>query len=195
MFIETSGTNMTDTEFEKEVSKKIDEIYEAEYVKTDAENQDDDNSESGDPETEEDFSAYDFDDFLKKTKSKVSVKREGCMPSPIFGNRDSSNHNKYRVYIENQKGKISFLFWDSIKNTEDGKPLDTKDALAAFGNDVAAFESEPSYEGFKTAFGYEETEENLAQKAYNGCRKQMEKAKKLFGENQLKELQRLASEY
>ena len=192
--METTGANMADEEFEKEVAKKIDEIYEAEDVETDAQNQTDDVESDGSGNGEE-FSADNFDDFLKKTESKVSVKKEGCMPSPIFGNRDSGNHNKYRVYIENPNGKISFLFWDSIKNTEEGKPLDTKAALAAFGNDVSAFEGEPSYEGFKSAFGYEETEENLAQKAYNGCRKQMEKARKLFDDGQLKELRRLASEY
>ena len=176
---------MSDKDFENEVMAKLSEMDE-EY-KSD--------EETSDNTEESEFSAESFEDFLSKTDSKVSVKKEGCMPSPIFGNRDVNNHNKYRVFIENPNGKISFIFWDSIKNTEDGKKLEVNDALAAFGNDVSAFESEPSYEGFKNSFGYDETEDNLAQKAYNGCRKQMEKAKKLFNEAQLKELCRLASEY
>lgn len=146
-------------------------------------------------ETEEEFTATDFDDFLQKTQSKVTVKKEGCMPSPIFGNRDTRNHNKYRIYIENPKGRISFLFWDSIANTEADKPMDKKDALARFGMDVSSFENAPSYEEFKSEFGYNEANDSVAQKAYNGCRKQMEKAKKVFTDEELSELKRLASEY
>lgn len=63
------------------------------------------------------------------------------------------------------------------------------------GANTADGEFEKEYEGFKSAFGYGETEENLAQKAYNGCGKQVEKAVKPFNEEQLKELRRLASEH
>lgn len=159
-------------------------------------NQENDKDGKGDEENgEETFSAEDLGDFLKKTESKISVKKEGCMPSPIFGNRDTSNHNKFRVYIENPKGRISFIFWDSTANTEKNNPLNPNEALADFGKCVSDYENNPSFEEFKEAFGYDETEENLAQKAYNGCRKMMDKAKKIFDDVQLEELKRLASEY
>lgn len=151
--------------------------------------------DGGEPEEKEAFSADSLDDFLKKTESKVTVKKEGCMPSPIFGNRDSKDHNKFRVFIQNPKGKVSFVFWDSIANTEKNAPLDVTEALADFGRCVQDYEDNPSFDEFKSAFGYDETEVDLAQKAYNGCRKMMDKAKKLFDDAQLDELKRLASEY
>jgi len=89
---------------------------------------------------------------------------------------------------------LSFVFWDSIVNTKEGKELDTEEALAAFGKDISAYEEAPSFEEFKSAFGYDETEVSIAQKAFNGCRAQMEKAKKIFTKKQIEELCRLASE-
>lgn len=152
-------------------------------------------SENGENAKENEFSAENLDDFLKKTETKVTVKKEGCMPSPIFGNRDVKNHNKFRVYVGNPKGKVSFVFWDSIANTEKDSPLDEKDAIADLGRCILDYEGNPSFEEFKEAFGYDETEVDLAQKAYNGCRKMVEKAKKIFDGPQIEELKRLASEY
>lgn len=151
--------------------------------------------ENGEKKEEENFSAENLGDFLKKTESKTTVKKEGCMPSPIFGNKDTKNHNKFRVYIENPKGKVSFIFWDSITNTEKDSPLDTNEALADFGRCISDYEENPSFEEFKETFGYSETDADLAQKAYNGCRKMVEKAKKIFSDAQIEELKRLASEY
>jgi len=191
---------MENENFDEIVKETVDKLYEEEgFGAQDDQGTDDmggdENQETGeDNPEEENFSAESLEDFLKKTESKVSVKKEGCMPSPIFGNRDSKNHNKYRIFIENPKGKISFIFWDSLKNTEEGKSVDTNEALACFANDVEAYENAPSFEEFKAEFGYDETEVDLAQKAFNGCRKQMEKAKKMFTDKQLDELKRLASE-
>jgi len=152
------------------------------------------NETSAGEETGEAFSAESIEDFLQKTDSKVTVKKEGCMPSPIFGNQDQNNHNKYRIFIENPNGKVSFVFWDSIANTKKGVPLDTNEALISFAKDIDAYQMDPSFENFKDAFGYSNTDVDLAQRAYNGCRKQMEKAQKIFTEEQIKELVRLASE-
>jgi len=183
-------------DFEDIVREKLEEIdAEEETTTVNTDQPSDTEPVEDETETEEKFTVTDFDDFLQKTQSKVTVKKEGCMPSPIFGNRDTRNHNKYRVYIENPKGRISFLFWDSIANTEADKPMDKKDALACFGMDVSSFENAPSYEEFKAEFGYDEANDSLAQKAFNGCRKQMEKAKKIFTDEELSELKRLASEY
>lgn len=151
--------------------------------------------DSGEETKDESFTANDLSDFLKKTETKLTVKKEGCMPSPIFGTRDSGkNHNKYRIYVSNPKGKISFIFWDSIINTEKNVPLEEMEALKSFAMDLEAIEEAPSFEEFKNLFGYGETDEQLAQKSFNGCRKQLDKAKKMFTEPQLKELKRLATD-
>ena len=157
---------------------------------------DDENEEGeGEKEEEESFSAKNFDDFLKQTESKITVTADGCMPSPIFGNRDTQNHNKFLVKIENKKGSVSFTYWDSVANTKAKKPLDSNDAMADFGSCIMDYEGNPSPEGFKKAFGYDETEEDIAQKAYTGCRQMFDNAKKMFTKAQLEELKRLASEY
>ena len=156
---------------------------------------DDENEEGEGEKEEESFSAKNFDDFLKQTESKITVTADGCMPSPIFGNRDTQNHNKFLVKIENKKGSVSFTYWDSVANTKAKKPLDSNDAMADFGSCIMDYEGNPSPEGFKKAFGYDETEEDIAQKAYTGCRQMFDNAKKMFTKAQLEELKRLASEY
>lgn len=183
-------------DFEDDVKETLEGLYEEEAGQDEAPAKDEAPEGNGETEDkEEEFAADSFDDFLEKTETKVEVKKEGKMPSPIFGNRDSRNHNKYRVTLRNGNGSASFTFWDSINNTEKGIPLDRDEAIACFANDVASYEDNPSYEGFKQAFGYDETEENIAQKAFNGCRKHMEQAKKLFTDAQLEELKRLAAEH
>lgn len=151
-------------------------------------------AEGTENETEDSFHADSLKDFLQKTETKLSVKKEGSEPSPIFGSGDMRNHNKYRIRLENKNGSVSFIFWDSIKNTENNVALDEDDALGAFGIDCSAYESSMSFEDFKSQFGYDETDDNRAQKAYNGCRKQMEKAKKMFSEDEISELIRLSNE-
>lgn len=117
------------------------------------------------------------------------------MPSPIFGPRDTHNHNKYLVRIKNDKGEVKFTFWDSIANTEANKSLDRDSALKSFGLDLQDFEENPTQEEFTEAFGYDEAEEALARKAYNGCRKTYASAIRMFDKDQVKELVRLANEY
>lgn len=174
------------------LEKNIAELGETEFGES---SEDVENSNEKDNETtEESFHADSLKDFLQKTETKLSVKKEGSEPSPIFGPDDMRNHNKYRIKLENKNGSISFIFWDSIKNTENNVALDEDDALGAFGIDCSAYESSMSFEDFKSQFGYDKTDDNRAQKAYNGCRKQMEKAKKMFSEDEISELIRLSNE-
>lgn len=178
-------------EFEDIVKEKLEEIYSEEQEDKKEQVDTDEKTE----EVSEDFSAENFDDFLIKTDSKVTVKSEGKMPSPIFGNKDTNPHNKYRITIENPNGKISYIFWDSINNTQKNKPLNKSDALAAFGLDIFAYDEGPSYEEFVRNFGYDQADEKFARRAFDGCRKQVEKARKIFDDKQIEELKRLSSEY
>ena len=182
-------------EFERLVKEEEGEPTENTTQTDDTQNDDQtDNQDDSEEKKEPEFKADSIEDFLAKTSTKATYTKEGCMPSPIFGNRDTNNHNKYRVTLKNDKGSISFLFWDSIANTKAHKDLNINDAIASFGMDLGAIEDSMSYQDFKSQF-YDQTEEDIAQRAFNGCRKQAEKAKKLFDENQIKELIRLSSEY
>lgn len=135
-----------------------------------------------------------IDEFLKGTDTKVTVRKEGCEPSPIFGPRDTKNHNKYRVYLSNPKGKISFVFWDSIYNTEHNVEFDIEDAIIAISKDAQAYGQSLSFEDFKTSFGYDETNSSVAEKAYNGCRKHMERLNKLYTPEELEQLYSITDE-
>lgn len=190
-------------DFEKEVKEQLDMMYEREEGDLEGQADDvevpadepEDNVKDDDWKSEEKFSAKDFDEFLDKTGSEVEIESKGKMPSPIFGPRDTHNHNKYLVRIRNGKGDVKFTFWDSIANTEAGKPLDRDAALASFGLDLQAFEENPTQDEFTNAFGYDEAEEALARKAYNGCRKTYASAIQMFNSDQINELVRLASEF
>ena len=146
-------------------------------------------------EKEEEFKAKSFDDFLKQTESKIKITKISSEPSPIFGSNDTKNHNKYKVTITNEKGSVWFHFWDSLHNTENNKKPSQDDVLACFGMDVGSVMDGVSKDEFKEMAGYDKSEDSLAQKAYDGCQKMLSRAKKLFEEDQIKELLRLSQEH
>ena len=159
---------------------------------SDEDNKDDDKS---DEEEEEEFKAKDFNDFLTQTKSKIKITKISSEPSTIFGSNDTKNHNKYKVTITNEEGSVWFYFWDSLYNTENKKKPSQDDVLACFGIDVGSVMDGISKEEFIEISGYDKTEDSTSQKAYEGCQKMLERAKKFFKDNQIKELLRLSQEY
>ena len=172
------------------------ELYENSLL----ESEDNDTSDNSDEENLEDdstdvkFTAESFEDFLNKTNSKVSITKVSTEPSPIFGPHDRKNHNKYKVTVSNENGSIWFYYWDSIYNTENGIEPKQNDVMTAFGLDTAAMINGSSFEEFCQEFGYENTEDKFARNAYDGCRKMVEKAKKLFSDEEIDELMRLSNE-
>lgn len=161
----------------------------------DSKDNDEKKDEDKDDKKEEEFKAESFEDFLTKTESKMKITKISSEPSTIFGNNDIKNHNKYKVTISNEKGSVWFYFWDSIYNTENNKQPSQDDVLACFGMDVGSVMDGVSKDEFTEVSGYDKSEDSLAQKAYEGCQKMLERAKKLFEDNQIKELLRLSQEY
>ena len=141
------------------------------------------------------FHADSLEDLIEKTETKLTVSKVSCEPSPIFGPKDTKDHNKYKITLTNKNGSCWFYFWDSIKNTQERRELDKADALACFAKDAAAFDSVTSLEDFIAEFGYDKAERSLAQKSYDGCRKMKDRFQKLFDEAQREEFMRLANEY
>jgi hypothetical protein len=173
------------------------ELYENSIL----ESEDNDTSDNSDEENSEDesadveFTAESFEDFLNKTNSKVSITKVSTEPSPIFGPHDRKNHNKYKVTVSNENGSIWFYYWDSIHNTENGIEPSKEDVLSAFGLDTSAMIDGASFEDFCDTFGYDKAEDRFARKAYDGCRLMVQKAKKLFSDDEIKEFIRLANEH
>ena len=163
--------------------------------KDDSSDNSDDKDKDDEEDEEEEFKAKDFKDFLSQTNSKIKITKISSEPSTIFGNNDTKNHNKYKITITNEEGFIWFYFWDSLYNTENNKKPSQDDVLACFGMDVGSVMDGISKEEFIEISGYDKTEDSTAQKAYEGCQKMLERAKKLFKDNQIKELLRLSQEY
>lgn len=182
-------------EFDK-IRESVDKI-----MNEDAEENTDAEESTDDTDDDEKFEASSLQDFLIKTETKVKISFVSCEPSPIFGPNDKNFHNKFRVTISNKNGDVWFYYWDSIKNTEASKDMDdknppsTNDVLACFGKDVGSVDDNLTEEQFKEIFGYDETESNLAHKAYQGCKKMVERARKLFDEEQIEKLIQLSNEY
>jgi hypothetical protein len=92
-------------------------------------------------------------------------------------------HNNFRIFVknlENQK-KVSFLFWDSIENYEKGKTeLTEEDLIYCFKmllEDALNYLENPDIDEFAKELGYEKVSDVI--RAFNGCKKQLEKVIKL----------------
>ena len=136
------------------------------------------------------FEASSIGDFLRKTNTTVTMKEEGCEISPIFNTRDY--HNKYRIYVRNAKGSTSFVFWDSVKNTQEGIQTDKEEAFAAGIMDAGIFFSDPNMteEDFKAEFGYED--DKRAKTAYRACKKAYERFSKMYTDEEFEVILDLA---
>lgn len=141
-----------------------------------------------------DFSASSLEEFMQKTGTQVVMTKISCEPSAIFGPNDTQNHNKYRVQIRNKNGIVWFYWWDSVVNTKNKIAAKPEDGLIALGIDAQAYNSTATIEDFIETFGYDKTEKSVAQKAFEGCKKQMERVKKMFSKEELDVLMNLAAE-
>ena len=96
---------------------------------------------------------------------------------------DNKPHNKFRIYVKNlHNGKsISYDFWDSYKNWEEGKTeLQKEDLIYCFKillDEALMYIDNKDIDSFAKEFTFEKVSEVL--QAYKGCEKQFEKCLKL----------------
>lgn len=123
-----------------------------------------------------------FEELFNETGVKIEIKQQGTdpEPSPLFG-QSSAKHNKYRVTLRNDKGgDLSWIYWDSEKNTNDGIVPNTEVVMKDFGLKLNAILEGNSPEKFKKDFGYDEIDSGLAQKQYEGLVKIKNRINKIF---------------
>lgn len=106
---------------------------------------------------------------------------------PSFGGDDSSSDDS-RNDSSNEDSS------DDSSSDEDNKDDDKSDEDKD-DSDNKDKDDEEEEEEFIEISGYDKTEDSTSQKAYEGCQKMLERAKKLFKDNQIKELLRLSQEY
>ena len=94
--------------------------------------------------------------------------------------------NIYRVTIQRESNKISFMYGDSINNTEANKTPDLYSVLACVGSD---YYCPDDFEDFCGDYGYDE-DSRKAEKLHKRCLKQSDKLKEIFTEEEAQNLPR-----
>jgi len=73
-----------------------------------------------------------------------------------------------------------WYYWQSEKNTENNVVPDTETVMKDFGKKLEAVVVGISFDNFKKDFGYDNVEEQLAQKQYDALRKLKDQIKKIY---------------
>ena len=135
-----------------------------------------------------------LEDMMSKTGTEITVQKQGTEPSPIFGPNDTKPHDKWKVTLRNENGSIDFIFWSSLAETRDGIAPDRNEMIASIAQDCAEYGNSMSLDEFRTRFGYEDSDVEIAQKSYDGFRKLVEDAMRMFPEGEYDELVRLGNQ-
>lgn len=138
---------------------------------------------SGKTSSGEEIHYISLDDMMDQTGTEIVIRKDKTEPSPIFGPGDTKPHDKYVVTLRNKNGSASFSFWSSLADTESGNQPDKAEMLASIAQDCAEYGDSMSLEEFRTRFGYDDVDVEVAQKSYEGFRKLVDDVRKMFGED------------
>ena len=100
---------------------------------------------------------------------------------------DNMTHNKFVVTIRTDAGMARFTFYDSFANYQQGKTEpnaeDLKGMLECYLSDASCYDCSRDFVDFCNEFGYTSMNDyHKAKKAFEGCKRHYEGAKRLFGE-------------
>jgi len=126
------------------------------------------------------MSEYDeqAEDFLSKTGSTIEIKNAE-FEFPLW---DIENkHASYEVTLIKGEESMTFKFYDSLRNTEEGVKPSTYDILASINYEQ---EAEESFEDFCDAFGYD-SDSIKASKIFDAVKKMNADLKRVFSEEDL----------
>ena len=101
---------------------------------------------------------------------------------------DKMTHNKFVVTIRTNAGNTRFTFYDSFANYQQGKTEpdteDLKEMLECYLMDASCYDCSRDFVDFCNEMGYSSMNDyHKAKKAFEGCKRHYEGAKRLFGEN------------
>lgn len=126
-------------------------------------------------------------DFLKKFNLKVSATFLDYQP-PQW-DKESYNRRRYRIRITRKDtGKsLTFIFWDSIANDQEGKRPSAYDLLACTGSESYLYED---FEDFCSSFGYD-ADSRKAEATWKRAKKFAERINHFFTERELEQLREI----
>lgn len=131
------------------------------------------------------------ENFLKAHSFRFRAKHLDCKPNPLWAQEPLGDlalglvdRDQYRCTISGKsRGRVSFVFWQSIRGTEQGEIPSAYDLLSCIQKyDVGAFED------FCSEFGYD-TDSRKAEQTYQAVLKEWKKVSRFFTEMELEELQ------
>ena len=138
---------------------------------------------SGKSDSGDEIHYISLDDMMDQTGTEIVIRKDKTEPSPIFGPGDTKPHDRYIVTLRNKNGSTSFSFWSSLADTESGNQPDRNEMLASIAQDCAEYGDSMSFDEFRTRFGYDDVDVEVAQKSYEGFRKLVDDIRKMFGED------------
>ena len=118
--------------------------------------------------------------MLEVHKFIVEQAEKGQITNMFCQDRTKDFRYEYKISILNKitNEKITFTYFDSVNNFKnDVKEANLKDALYCFYMDVMSFEFSGNLSDFIDEYGYKSR--SKAEKVFNGCKKQAEKAEKI----------------
>lgn len=122
------------------------------------------------------------------TQEQKNLLNEINTTKTYIGKSEMTSGNAYRVTMTRNGVKIGFIFNDNIYNESD-----KDDFIYSLLQDSQAYEYCYNFDNFMNEFGY--TDARQAQKAYNACKKQSERLRKLFNTTEIEMLKKIFENY
>lgn len=135
-------------------------------------------SDGGKEEDGPDIHYISLEDMMKQTETTVTITKESSEPTPVFGSSDTKPHDKYRITIKNGNGSVNFIYWAPEKDT--GIPPKKEEVLKSIAKDCADYGNSMTLDEFRSKFGYDDVDVEIAQKSYDGFRKFIDDLQKMF---------------
>jgi hypothetical protein len=118
--------------------------------------------------------------FLKDTKTTLTIERANPQTEPIW---KGPHGYQYKVTLQNDRGKYTFDFWDSLAAKEEGRAKPSAYSVLACLDQLYA----DDFEDFCNEFGYD-SDSRTAEKTYNAMLEQDRHLRKLFTLDELEKL-------
>lgn len=120
--------------------------------------------------------------FLRKHGITFKATRTSENPCPPFCDGKHIHGDCYRVTMRRNGKRISFRFWNSLNDSQNGKALDAYSVLACCSSDLYCPDT---FEDFCAEYGYD-LDSRKAESTFKLCLAQKERLEKLFDSEEVR---------
>ena len=137
----------------------------------------------------------DAKDLISNLLSKTGTRIETVPLSPGVAENGTSEVNRCRVNISNERGSVSFIHYESPYNTLYGRMDDPTTIFISAMTDSQIVDKGISFEDFCEETGYDpETGKELAERTFSGLKKINMKLRAMFSDEDYTKLSKLVLE-